>query len=232
MSLLADPQPLTLPCPVVLFDLDGTLTDSATGVINGFLHAAQIVGFEAPAGPLEWLLGPPMIDTLQALGLGDRDVERALAAYRDYYSTTGWAENALFDGIGDLVSTVRATGSRLAIATSKNEGSARRIAAHFGIADRFEFIGGASDDRTRRAKSDVVAHSLRALGVDPVEATDGGTADVVMIGDRDHDVHGAGRWGVPTVFVEWGYGADGEGTDAARTVGSVDELCRLLTGRR
>lgn len=234
MPRLADLRPLLLPAPVVLFDLDGTLTDSAAGVINGFRHAAATVGFDVPDGDLSWLLGPPMRDTLHALGLGATEVERGLEAYREYYTTVGWAENALFDGIAPMLAAVAASGSRLAVATSKNQDSAERILTHFGIVDAFEFVGGASTDGTRRAKADVVAHSLTALGVAPVEAAAGGTGGVVMVGDREHDVHGAGSWGIPTVFVEWGYASDGEDRGAAGTVSSVDALRRLLaeeTGR-
>ncbi|MCK0090840.1 HAD hydrolase-like protein [Rhodococcus sp. HNM0563] len=232
MTLLVDPHPLTLPAPVVLFDLDGTLTDSATGVINGFLHAAAVVGFGVPDGNLEWLLGPPMRDTLRSFGLGDDEVERGLTAYREYYTDTGWSENALFDGVGTMLAAVRDTGTRLAVATSKNESAAVRILEHFGIADHFEFIGGASEDGVRRAKADVVAHSLAALGIEAVDAAHGGTSDVVMVGDREHDIHGAGRFGIPTLFVEWGYGTGSEGAVAAKTVATVDELQRLLTGGR
>ncbi|MGN5240669.1 MULTISPECIES: HAD hydrolase-like protein [unclassified Rhodococcus (in: high G+C Gram-positive bacteria)] len=232
MTLLVDPHPLTLPAPVVLFDLDGTLTDSARGVINGFLHAAAAVGFGVPDGNLEWLLGPPMRDTLRSFGLGDDEVERGLTAYREYYMDTGWSENALFDGVGTMLAAVRDTGSRLAVATSKNESAAVRILEHFGIADHFEFIGGASEDGVRRAKADVVAHSLAALGIEVVDAAHGGTSDVVMVGDREHDIHGAGRFGIPTLFVEWGYGTGAEGAVAARTVTAVVELQRLLTGGR
>lgn len=232
MTALVDTHPLVLPAPVVLFDLDGTLTDSATGVINGFLHAAETVGFDVPEGNLEWLLGPPMRDTLQAMGLDDQRVADGLAAYKDYYSATGWAENAVFDGIGALLESVRATGSRLAVATSKSQTFAERILDHFELTHHFEFVGGASDDGTRRHKSDVVAHSLGALGLNVQEAADGGTPHVVMVGDREHDIHGAGRWGIPTVFVEWGYGTDGEGNAAARVTATVDELAEVLTGGR
>ncbi|MFD6894408.1 HAD hydrolase-like protein [Rhodococcus sp. NPDC060086] len=232
MTLLADPHPLLLPAPVVLFDLDGTLTDSATGVINGFRHAAETVGFAVPDGNLEWLLGPPMLDTLRSFGLGDDAIEAGLAAYREYYTETGWSENALFDGVGTMLAAVRDTGSRLAVATSKNEAAAVRILEHFGVAQHFEFIGGASEDGVRRAKVDVVAHSLAALGVDAVDAERGGTADVVMVGDREHDIHGAGRFGIPTLFVEWGYGTESEGAVAAKSVAAVADLQHLLTGRQ
>lgn len=232
MTLLPDPHPLFLPAPVVLFDLDGTLTDSATGVINGFRHAAETVGFAVPDGNLEWLLGPPMLDTLRSFGLGDDAIEAGLAAYREYYTETGWSENALFDGVGTMLAAVRDTGSRLAVATSKNEAAAVRILEHFGVAQHFEFIGGASEDGVRRAKVDVVAHSLAALGVDAVDAERGGTADVVMVGDREHDIHGAGRFGIPTLFVEWGYGTESEGAVAAKSVAAVADLQHLLTGRQ
>jgi len=232
VTVLADTHPLVVPAPVVLFDLDGTLTDSATGVINGFLHAAEKVGFAAPEGALERLLGPPMRDTLQTLGLDEPRIAAGLAAYREYYSATGWAENAVFDGIEALLESVRAAGSRLAVATSKSQTFAERILEHFGLAGYFEFIGGASDDGSRRHKSDVVAHSLAALGVVPRDVAGGGTPGVVMVGDREHDIHGAGRWGIPTVFVEWGYGTDDEGRAAARTTANVDELREVLTGGR
>ncbi|MEU5843199.1 HAD-IA family hydrolase [Rhodococcus sp. NPDC047139] len=232
MTVLAPTQPLVLPAPVVLFDLDGTLTDSATGVINGFRHAAQTTGFEVPAGDLEWLLGPPMRDTLQGLGLDEPRVAAALAAYKEYYSTTGWAENAVFDGIDSVLDAVRGAGSRLAVATSKSQTFAERILRHFGLAEYFEFIGGASDDGARRHKAEVVAHSLAALGIDPRETAAGGTTGVVMVGDREHDIHGAGRFGIPTIFVEWGYGTATEGRAAALTAASVEELGEVLTGGR
>ncbi|MBS9371609.1 HAD hydrolase-like protein [Rhodococcus sp. B50] len=232
MTALATTQPLVLPAPVVLFDLDGTLTDSATGVINGFLHAAETTGFEAPDGDLQWLLGPPMRDTLHELGLDDEQVAAGLAAYKDYYSATGWAENAVFDGIESALEAVRGAGSRLAVATSKSQAFAERILDHFGLTGYFEFIGGASDDGSRRHKWEVVAHSLAALGIDPRETAAGGTTGVVMVGDREHDIHGAGRFGIPTVFVEWGYGTPTEGRAAARTTASVEELREVLTGER
>lgn len=229
MTILVEPQPLLLPAPVVLFDLDGTLTDSATGVIKGFLHAADTVGFAPPTGNLHRLLGPPMRDSLIELGLDEQQIVAGIAAYREYYSATGWAENAVFEGVEPLLEAVRDAGSRLAVATSKSQAFAERILEHFGLASHFEFIGGASEDGTRRTKSDVVAHSLEALGIRPVE---GGTTGVVMVGDREHDIHGAGRWGIPTVFVEWGYGDDIEAQAAARVATSVDELREVLTGGR
>lgn len=214
---------------VTLFDLDGTLTDSAPGIVAGFRHALAVVGAEAPDGDLEELIvGPPMADTLRTLGLDEPAVATALAAYFARYDEIGWAENAVFDGIGDLLDAAGRDGTRLAVATSKSERFARRILEHFGLAHHFEVIAGASADGTRRAKVDVIEHALRGLGLAPTAAADGGTAGVVMVGDREHDVHGAAHWGIPTVFVGWGYGSAEEAADARWSAATVAQLGRIL----
>jgi phosphoglycolate phosphatase len=212
---------------VTLFDLDGTLTDSAPGIVAGFRHALAAVGVDAPDGDLQArVVGPPMIDTLRSLGLDEAAVQTALAAYFERYDDVGWAENTVFDGIEELLTGLADGGARLAVATSKTERFARRILEHFSLARHFEVIAGAGDGGTgRRAKVDVIEHALRGLGVEP---TAGGTAGVVMVGDREHDVHGAAHWGIPTVFVGWGYGTDGEAADARWRVATVDELGRVL----
>ncbi|MEH6794970.1 MAG: HAD-IA family hydrolase [Rhodococcus sp. (in: high G+C Gram-positive bacteria)] len=218
-----------VPASVVLFDLDGTLTDSAPGIHAGFRHAlASVEAPEPTEEQLSLVVGPPLIDTLRGLGLDEDAAQRALAAYFQRYDERGWAENTAFDGIETVLTRLQDRGVRLGVATSQSERFAVRILDHFGLSRYFEFIGGASNDGTRRAKSDVIAHSLTNLGIDPVESADGGTAGVIMIGDRDHDVHGAARFGIPTVYVEWGYGIDGESDDAAFTASSMDELATVL----
>ncbi|WP_072753833.1 HAD hydrolase-like protein [Rhodococcus maanshanensis] len=214
---------------VTLFDLDGTLTDSAPGIVAGFRHALAAVGAPEPDGALlDRIVGPPMVDTLRSLGLDEETTQRAFASYLERYDEVGWAENAVFDGIGDLLATAAGRGSRLAVATSKSERFARRILEHFALAEHFEVIAGASDDTSRRAKVDVIEHALRGLGIEPIDARSGGTPDVVMVGDREHDVHGAAHWGIPTVFVGWGYGSAAEAEGARWSVDTVDELGRVL----
>lgn len=211
---------------ITLFDLDGTLTDSAPGIVTGFRHALAAVGAPEPDGDLTRLvLGPPMADTLRSVGLDDATAERALVAYFDRYDRVGWAENAVFSGIADLLGALAASGSRLAVATSKSERFAIRILDHFALSGHFEIIAGASADGSRRAKADVVEHALRGLGVDPVP---GGTEGVVMVGDRVHDVDGAAHWGIPTAFVHWGYGAETEAVGAEWSARTVDELEAIL----
>ncbi|MGV1086802.1 MAG: HAD-IA family hydrolase [Mycobacterium sp.] len=209
---------------LVIFDLDGTLTDSAQGVVASFRHALTAVGAEAPVGDLAArVVGPPIQDTLAGLGLGDRAAE-ALVAYRADYTSRGWAMNSLYDGVADLLADLHADGVRLAVATSKVEQTARLILEHFGIASHFEVIAGASADGTRAAKADVLSHALAQLGPLPDR--------VLMVGDREHDVIGAAEHGIDTVVVEWGYGADdftGAGACVpAAMVGTVHELRRVL----
>ena len=111
----------------MIFDLDGTLTDSADGIVSSFRHALGEIGAEVPVGDLARLVvGPPMHDTLRAMGLGER-ADEAIVAYRADYTTRGWAMNSLFEGIADLLDDLRAAGVRLAVATSKAEPTARRM---------------------------------------------------------------------------------------------------------
>lgn len=208
---------------LVIFDLDGTLTDSAEGIVASFRHALHAVGASVPDGDLvSRIVGPPMHVTLQQMGLGEL-ADDAIAAYRADYTTRGWSMNRPFDGIPALLGDLRAAGVRLAVATSKAEPTAQRILAHFGLDDCFEVIAGASLDGTRSAKADVVAHALSQLAPLPDR--------VVMIGDRSHDVEGAAVHGIDTIVVDWGYGqldfADSP-SGALAHVASVDDLREVL----
>ncbi|MDF2826207.1 MAG: Phosphoglycolate phosphatase [Mycobacterium sp.] len=186
---------------LVLFDLDGTLTDSAGGIVASFRHALAEVGVDVPtpggdADLAGMIVGPPMARTLQSL-VGAR-ADAALAAYRADYTTRGWSMNSVFDGIEDILRDLKAKGVRLAVATSKNEVTAHRILEHFGLEGYFEVIAGA--DGARAEKADVVAHALAQLTPLPER--------VLMVGDRRHDVEGAAVHGINTVVVGWGYGRD------------------------
>jgi phosphoglycolate phosphatase-like HAD superfamily hydrolase len=222
VTTLDDTAAATRP-QLVIFDLDGTLTDSAQGIVSSFRHALGQIGAEVPDGDLAGrIVGPPMHHTLQSLGLDD--VDTAIAAYRADYSTRGWALNKLFDGIPQLLADLRAAGVRLAVATSKAEPTARRILEHFGLDGRFEVIAGASVDGTRATKTQVMAHALDQLEPLPER--------VVMVGDRAHDVEGAAAHGIATVVVDWGYGRDDfagpTAITAAAHVATVEDLREVL----
>jgi len=209
---------------LVIFDLDGTLTDSAEGIVTCFLHALGQIGAEVPDGDLvSMIVGPPMDETFHSMGLGD-DADVAFAAFRAEYGTRGWAMNSLFDGIEPLLTDLRAAGVRLAVATSKLEPTARRILAHFDLERHFEVIAGACPQGSRKSKTEVLAHALEQLRPLP--------GRVVMVGDRSHDVEGAAAHGIDTVVVGWGYGradfADGSPTVGVTHATTVDELRRAL----
>jgi phosphoglycolate phosphatase len=209
---------------LVIFDLDGTLTDSAEGIVASFRHALAQIGAEVPDGDLIGrIVGPPMHLTLSGMGLGDQ-ADVAVAAYRADYTTRGWSMNSLFDGIPQLLTDLKSAGVRLAVATSKAEPTARRILAHFALDEYFEVIAGASLDGTRSAKADVVAHALAQLTPLPDR--------VLMVGDRSHDVEGAAVHGIQTVVVGWGYGhadfcADQGGLAAATPLAHVATMTAL-----
>jgi len=207
---------------LVIFDLDGTLTDSAEGIVTSFRHALTTIGAEIPDGDLVSLcVGPPMHLTLGGLGLADR-ADEAIAAYRADYTARGWSMNKLYDGIDALLADLQRAGVRLAVATSKAEPTAQRILEHFGLAEHFEVIAGASLDGTRSSKSEVMAHALAQLQPIPDR--------VLMVGDRSHDVEGAAAHGIDTVVVGWGYGANDflEVDDAAAHVATMPALREVL----
>ena len=209
---------------LVIFDLDGTLTDSAEGIVASFRHALTAIGAETPGGDLAGrVVGPPMHHTLASMGLGDR-ADEAIAAYRADYTSRGWAMNTVFDGVPTLLADLRAAGVRMAVATSKVESTARRILDHFGLAHHFEVIAGASADGTRATKADVLAHALSQLHPLPER--------LLMVGDRAHDVEGAAEHGIDTVVVGWGYGSADfalpEPAQAAAHVATMSGLREVL----
>ena len=219
----SQPSPGTGP-QLVIFDLDGTLTDSADGIVASFLHALEHVGAPVPEGDLAaQIVGPPMDDTFRALELGEY-TDQAITAFRAEYGTRGWAMNTLFDGIAPLLADLRAAGVRLAVATSKLEPTAQRILTHFGLDQHFEVIAGACPDGSRKTKVEVLAHALTELQPLPER--------VLMVGDRSHDVEGAAAHGIDTVVVGWGYGqadfADELTITGVAHAATIDELRRAL----
>lgn len=235
VSLVPDP-PVALP-PVVLFDLDGTLIDSAPGIIDGLRHAMETIGRPMPDEErVRELIGPPLPEILRLLGAGSgaddpaaaaEEVERGLAAYRRIYGESGWSHSRVFDGFPEALDELLGHGVRLAVATSKAEVVAEQVLDHYGLRDRFEFVAGASEDGSRTLKKDVMGRALGRLGVPAVV---GGTTGVAMIGDRSHDIEGARHWGVPCIAVTWGYGTEAEHAAADVVVDRPKDLIAALDG--
>ena len=210
---------------IILFDLDGTLTDPALGITNSILHALGKMGRDLP--PRESLyrfIGPPLVPAFQEfLGMTEEEANRALVLYREYFSVHGLFENTPYDGIDAALDQLKEAGCTLVLATSKPEKFAVRILEHFGLARYFTKICGASMDEKRNTKDAVIGYALDLLG-----NPDG--SRVVMVGDRHHDVQGAAVLGIPTVGVLWGYGSRAELEDAgAETIAAdMDEMVKVL----
>ncbi|WP_338403988.1 HAD hydrolase-like protein [Cellulosimicrobium arenosum] len=220
---------------LVLLDLDGTLADSAPGIVASVRHAYAALGLAVPPDDvLRGFIGPPLDDTFPRHGVPADQVGAAVGAYREVYAAGNLYDNALFPGIPACLTALRGAGLRLALATSKPEPMARRIAVHLGIDAYLERglddVFGATLDGTRRSKGDVIAHALTTLGSRGVTPD---AAHIVMVGDREHDVHGAAGHQIACVGVAWGYAEPGEleRAGAIAVVADPAELVAVL-GRR
>jgi len=214
---------------VVLFDLDGTLTDAAPGIVACIRYALDDMGIPHPDdATMRTFLGPPLADTFgRHFGMSDQEIAHAIEKYRERYHDVGLFENAVYDGIPGLLTALADDHRTLAVATSKPTYSATRILEHFGLARHFAFIGGSDLAGVRHDKAAVIEHTLdelRAAGRLPEGAL------VTMVGDREHDVRGARAHGIDTIGVLWGYGDQDEllGAGAVTLVGSPGELLEVL----
>jgi phosphoglycolate phosphatase len=209
----------------VLFDLDGTLTDSAPGITGSMRFALAELGLPAlDDATLRTFVGPPLADSLREVcRLDDSQVQQVMAVYRERYTSLGMYENAVYPGIAQLLSALRDDGRRLAVATSKLESSAIAICDNFGLSGFFEAICGADLAGLHDSKTEIVAAALAALGRPAV-------TEAVLVGDRLYDVVGARANGIAVIGVDWGYGLPGElaGAGATKIVADVDELAELL----
>ena len=197
----------------VLFDLDGTLSDSAPGILAALRHAFEVTGFPPMSPETEReILGPPFYESLPPILGGSERLGDVIAAYRAHYGNTenggGMFNTVSYPGVPDLLAELHAAGRVMAVATSKPEAYARPIVEHLGMGPYFETIGGDALDGSLGTKALVIGVVLDRLGnPDP--------ADVIMVGDRSHDVLGAREHGIDAVAITWGYATPGEIDTAA-----------------
>ena len=193
----------------VFFDLDGTLTDSGPGILNGFAYAIKEMGGEVPDREfLKRFVGPPLKHSFGAiLGYSPEDTDKAIKIYRDYYHNKGGLlENTVYPGIEDLLADLTNAGKKLVVATSKNAFGTNKVLEHFGLIKYFDFVA-TSDDELRPEKIDVIRYALKECSV-----TDLST--VVMVGDRENDILAAKELGIDSIGVLYGYGDEKELTNA------------------
>lgn len=208
----------------LFLDLDGTLSDSALGIVRSAQYALEAFGIHVDnLDDLLCFVGPPLEESFQEFyHLTPSQADEAVKVYRRRYEKIGVYENALYPGIPQFLDKARQAGKVLMVATSKPQRMADLVLSHFGIADRFAFVGG-REDSSRRTKEEVIRYVMKENGLTRTE-------DIVMIGDRKHDVLGAKAVGLDSVGVLYGYGSRDEFQAAGATyiVDTLKELEELL----
>ena len=205
----------------VLFDLDGTLTESAPGITNAAAHALKAFGIEADPSELKFFVGPPLGGSFMRCGLTETQAREAIDVYREYYVAKGMFENLPYEGVEDMLRRLRDAGAELIVATSKPEPLSVRILERFGIAGYFSVIAGSTLDETRTHKPDVIEYALASAGV-----TDRSAA--IMVGDRSYDIDGAKATGLDSMGVLYGYGSAEEFAEAEYVAQTPSDIAYIL----
>ena len=203
----------------IIFDLDGTLTDSAEGITNSVKLVMTHFGIPVPGmDVLRTFVGPPLHDMFIKHGVPEDRVEEAIGVFRSRYLSVGKFENKPYNGVYELLQALKSHGHTLYVATYKQEPQAIEILEHFELAQYFDCICGASLDRSRVDKEDVLRYLLK----------DDSASNYIMVGDTVYDVLGAAALNIPTVGVSWGYGST-EDMQKAGAVGIANTMEELLT---
>jgi phosphoglycolate phosphatase len=209
----------------ILFDLDGTITDSGEGIINSVSYALKKMNLPiTDKKKLYSFIGPPLNDSFRTFyQLDESSVEQAVNYYRENYQLKGMYENHIYAGIVELLTTLKNAGCHMYIATSKPEVYAKQILDHFDLSGYFTGIYGASLDSKRSKKSDVIRYALTSANIVELK-------EVVMIGDRSHDILGAKENHLASIGVLYGFGdqAELETADADYLATTPAEIATII----
>ena len=210
---------------IILFDLDGTLTDSKPGITKCVQYALAKLGINEPdTNRLTPFIGPPLLHSFKKYyQLNDEQAAAALGYYRERFADVGMFENEVYPGIPDLLNKLKNQGRRLVVATSKPTVFSIKILEHFGLIAYFDEVVGSNLDGSRIEKAEVIAFALSGLA-------DVNRESIIMVGDREHDILGAKANSLDVIAVGYGYGTPEELRQAGpnRIVGTVDELAAVL----
>lgn len=210
---------------VILFDLDGTITDPKEGITKSVAYALRCFGIQVEnPDTLTHFIGPPLCESFaNCYGMDAEMSMLALSKYRERYSTIGWKENVPYPGIASFLKCLKESGKRMVIATSKAQEYAVEILKYFGLDIYFEHICGTPMDDPSQTKADVIRLALQRLRITDLSR-------VVMVGDRLHDIVGAHEVGIQAIGVMYGYGdkKELEDHDADYIVDSISDLSRLI----
>lgn len=211
----------------ILFDLDGTLTDSSLGITNSVAYALAKYDIKVnDNNELNKFIGPPLTESFEKFyHFSKSDSIQAVKFYREYYTDKGIFENHLYDGIEDLLKALSSQNQSILLATSKPEFYANQILKHFKIDEYFSFVAGSNMDGSRVRKQEVITHVLDISGINDIKSC-------IMIGDREHDVIGAKQVGMDAMGVLFGFGSLDElqKVKPKYIVDSVNEIKDILVG--
>lgn len=205
---------------IILFDLDGTISDPAEGITNSILHALHKVGKDADREDLLEFIGPPLVESYQKY-FPDMDPWQGLEDYREYFADKGMYENELYPDTVETLEALKDRGYVLAVATSKPEFYAEQIISHFGLDPYFFAVYGASMDESRVDKGEVIAYALENLSKEM------DVDSAIMVGDRRHDIEGAHRNQLKAIGDLEGYGSKEELEEAGADY-IVDQLADIV----
>ena len=204
----------------VLFDLDGTITDSGSGIINSVKYALKKAGRKIPPeDELRKFIGPPLQEQfMKCCGIEEKEAAEMVALYREYYQEEGIFDNRVYDGVMEMLKTLKEAGLKIVMATSKPEKFAKMIAEHFGFAKYFDLIDGA-----RTKKQEVIQYVLE-------QCKEKDREKIRMVGDRCYDMEGANREGIRAIGVLYGYGSKEELEEAGADglAETPEEVVRMI----
>jgi phosphoglycolate phosphatase len=209
----------------IIFDLDGTLSDSREGIFNAYYHTFAMLGIKKPdKEKLMTLIGPPLQKGFADIfGLQGAENENAVKVFREYYASKGLFENMLYDGMKELLEKLSLAGAYLYVVTFKYNLYANQVLNYFGIANYFKEISGAEYYRINTSKVDLIIGLLRRNGIHD-------SSEVVLIGDTRYDIEAAAELEIDSIGVTYGFSSAKEVTsfDPDYIADHVNDLHRLL----
>lgn len=205
---------------IVIFDLDGTLTDSEEGITKSVQYALRHYGIEEDISRLRRFIGPPLsCSFMKFYSFSERQAKEAVNVYREYYAEKGIFENKVYPGIPELLALLRSKGIRLAVGSSKPEVYVRKIIDHFDLKQYFDLIVGSNLDETMTDKKEIIEKVIHELGHDE---------KMIMVGDRIFDRNGAEQTGVKFIGVTYGFAGPHEFDEVAHTAADTKELEKMI----
>lgn len=201
----------------IIFDLDGTISKSAPGILNAFEYALEKMGKTYSRDDLYKYIGPPLRDSF-VKELGEESADKGVDFYREYYFKKGIFETEIYDGIKELIEELYDFGFDIYLATSKGEESSKKILEYFEILKFFSYISGSSDDKNTKKK--VIDHLLKENNLKSSES--------IMIGDRSYDIEAANNLEIKTIAVAYGYGNNEEFEKASFIANYPYEILNII----